>query len=298
MHVLVTGASGLLGSALETALTGQDHTVTPLRRGNARNGPTWDPAAGTIDAAALEGVDAVIHLAGESLTGRWTASKKRRIWNSRVDGTRLLASALAGLSTKPKVLVSVSGVNYYGDQGADCLREDSPPGAGFLPDLCQAWEAAADPAREAGVRTVHPRIGMVLSPEGGALAAMLPPFKFGLGGPFGNGRQYVSWIAIEDAVRAILFALENTGLAGPINLTTPNPVTNLKFTKTLARVLNRPAVFPVPRLAARLLLGEMSDNLLFPSLRVMPARLMAAGYGFRFPQLEDALRHALVRQDG
>ncbi len=300
--VAVTGSTGLVGAALTVALARGGHRVVRLvRSGTATQAPgehtvRWDPGRGTIDAAGLEGVDAVVHLAGESIaSGRWTAAKRRRIRDSRVGATRVLAEALARLERPPATLVAASAVGYYGDRGDEVLREESAPGGGFLADVCREWEAAAAPAARRGLRVVHMRIGMVLAATGGALAALLPPFRLGLGGPVGSGRQWMSWISLDDLVRAILHALATASLAGPINAVAPAPVTNREFARTLGRVLRRPAVLPLPAGAARLLLGRMADELLLASARVVPARLEAAGFTFGDATLERALRRLLAR---
>lgn len=294
MKVLVTGSTGFIGSALVTALTGAGHQVTRLVRKPAGAGEVrWDPASSVIDAGGLEGHDAVVHLAGENIAGRWTPAKKQRIRSSRVDGTRLLAEALAKLSRRPHALVCASAIGYYGDRGEEKLREDSSPGKGFLAETCVAWEAAAKPAVNAGLRVVHVRIGVVLHPAGGALKQMLLPFKLGLGGVIGSGRQYMSWIALDDLIGIFQHALANDSLRGPANAVVPNPATNREFTQTLGKVLSRPTIFPMPAFAARLAFGEMADELLLASTRVEPARLAASGYGFAYPQLEAALRHLL-----
>ncbi len=299
MKILVSGASGLIGSALVPVLTASGHDVIRLVRSQPAAGEAavrWDPEAGTLDAAGLEGLDAVVHLAGENLAeGRWTAEKKRRIRESRVKGTRLLCEALAGLARPPRVLVSASAVGYYGDRGDELLTKESPPGSGFLAAVARDWEAAAEPARRAGIRVVHPRMGPVLTPAGGVLAKMLPPFQAGLGGRVGSGRQYVSWIAVDDLLDAMLHLLATEALRGPVNMVAPRPVTNAEFAATLGRVLGRPAVLAVPAFAARLALGEMADEVLLASARVTPVRLAASGYRFRYPELEGALRHLLGR---
>lgn len=297
MRIAITGASGLVGGALAPALEADGHEVLRLVRREARTKREihWDPAAGTIDARALEALDAVVHLAGENIAaGRWTEARKARLRSSRVGPTRLLAEALAGLTLKPRVLVSASALGYYGDRGDIWLTEVEPPGDDFLGRLSVEWEGAAAPAREAGVRVVHPRIGVVLSPLGGALAKMLPPFKAGLGGVIGPGSQYFSWIALDDLVGAIRHLLNRGDLSGPVNAVAPSPVTNLELTKTLGRVLGRPTVVPLPAFALRLALGEMAGTLL-ASTRLRPERLLATGYRFRFPELEGALRHVLGR---
>ncbi|OLC56747.1 MAG: TIGR01777 family protein [Candidatus Rokubacteria bacterium 13_1_40CM_4_69_39] len=300
--VAVTGASGLVGSALVTGLTSAGHRVVRVVRGAGAASVAgqrlarWDPESGALEPSALAGADAVVHLAGESVAGgRWTEAKKRRIRSTRVDVTRRLAEALPRLERPPRLLVSASAVGYYGDRGSEILREDSSPGPGFLAEVCREWEAATDPAARAGIRVVRLRIGMVLSRRGGALGAMLTPFRLGAGGPVGSGVQWVSWIAIDDLVGAILHALATESLAGPVNAVAPEPVTNRELARTLGRVLRRPALLPLPAVAARLLFGQMADELLLASARVEPARLRATGFTFRHARLEDALRHELGR---
>ncbi len=296
MKVLVTGSTGFIGSALVAALTAAGHQVTRLVRRPAGAGEVrWDIEAGTIDAGGLEGHDAVVHLAGENIAGRWSAAKKQRIRDSRVNGTRLLAEALAKLSRRPRTLICASAIGYYGNRGDEKLRENSPPGRGFLAESCVAWEAAAKPAADASLRVVHLRIGVVLHPAGGALKQMLLPFKLGLGGVVGSGQQYMSWIALDDLIGIFQHALANDSLRGPANSVAPNPVTNREFTKTLGNVLSRPTIFPMPAFAARLAFGEMADELLLSSTRVEPVRLSASGFRFAHPQLEPALRHLLSR---
>jgi uncharacterized protein (TIGR01777 family) len=297
LDVLVSGSRGLIGTALVHALTNEGHRVVRLTRsgGNGEGAVTWDPSAGTIDAARLEGIDAVVHLAGENIVGHWTPAKKARIRDSRVRGTRLLAETIAGLSEPPRVMVSTSATGYYGDRGNELLREESAPGTNFLARVSQEWEAAAEPAREAGVRVVHPRFGIVLSPEGGALGTTLPIFKLGGGGRIGSGNQYWPWVAIDDVVGAVLHCLTTESLEGPVNVAVPDPPTNAQYTRTLGRVLNRPTLFPLPAPVARTMLGQVADELLLASQRVEPAKLRESGYGFRFPELEGALRHLLGR---
>jgi uncharacterized protein (TIGR01777 family) len=297
MHILVTGSTGLIGSTLVPFLTTGGHQVTRLVRRTPRPGQAevyWQPETGSIATPGLEGLDAVVHLAGENIAaGRWSAEKKARIRDSRVQGTRLLCDALAQLINPPKVLVSASAIGYYGDRGAEVLREESRPGQDFLADVCRAWEAATEPAAQRGIRVVKPRFGMVLSAAGGALAKMLFPFKMGAGGRIGSGQQYMSWIALDDLLGAIYHALITDTLHGPVNAVAPNPVTNAEFTKTLGRVLRRPTLFPLPAFAARAAFGEMADALLLASTRVQPARLTDTGYAFRYPELAGALRHVL-----
>ena len=299
MKVAVTGATGLIGSALVPFLRSGGHEAVPLRRapaGRGGDGPSWDPDTGALSAGALDGLDAVVHLAGENVAGgRWTAARKARIRDSRVDGTRRLAEALAALPEPPRTLVAASAIGFYGDRGDEALDESSAPGEGFLPVVCQAWEEAAAPAREAGIRVVHLRIGVVLTPAGGALGQMLLPFRMGAGGVIGSGRQYMSWVALDDVLGGVLHVLRTGGLAGAVNMVAPNPATNAEFTKTLGRVLRRPTILPLPGFAARLAFGEMADALLLASARVEPARLRQGGFAFGYPGLEDALRHVLGR---
>ena len=294
MKTLITGASGLIGSELAPLLRKQGHDVVSLTRSAARRPGEyhWDPARGDVDPAALEGIDAVVHLAGESVAGRWSDDKKRRIRDSRVQGTRLVSEAIAALDRPPAVLVCASGIGVYGDRGDDMVTEDDAAGDSFLADVVRAWEAAADPARAAGIRVVHTRFGVVQSARGGALKTQLPLFKLGLGGPVGGGRQYVSWVALDDAVGAIAYALSRDDLAGPVNVTAPNPVTQAEYARTLGRVVRRPAVLPAPGFAVRAILGEFAGEVL-DGQRVLPRRLTDSGYAFRYPQLEQALRHAL-----
>ncbi len=297
LHILVTGSTGFVGSALVPFLAAGGHRITRLVRTTPEHGIAevqWDPEAGVMDIARLEGLDAVVHLAGENIaTGRWTAEKKVKIHDSRVGGTRLLCDSLAGLKQPPKVLVCASAIGYYGDRGDELLTEESASGTGFLAGVCREWEAAAKPAVQKGIRVVHPRFGMVLSGAGGALARLLQPFKMGLGGVLGTGHQYISWIALDDLLGVIVHALTTEALQGPVNAVTPNPVTNQEFTRTLGRILSRFTPFAMPAVAARLTFGEIADELLLASQRVQPTRLLATGYRFRYPDLEGALRHSL-----
>ncbi len=297
MIIAVTGSTGLVGSSLVAALEARDHLVRRMVRHEITDGDheiRWNPDTGEIDAAELNGVDAVVHLAGENIAGaRWTEKFKRRILESRVKGTRLLADTLAGLEMKPNVLISASATGYYGNRHDEEVDELAPSGNGFLAEVCREWEMAAEPAHDAGIRLVKLRIGPVLSPQGGALAKMLTPFKLGLGGVIGSGRQYFSWIALDDLVSAIVFALENESLVGPVNAVAPGAVTNREFTKTLGRVLGRPTIFPMPAFAARLAFGEMADEMLLGGVRVAPHELIKTDFPFAFPELEPALRHLL-----
>jgi uncharacterized protein (TIGR01777 family) len=298
--VAITGASGLVGTALAAFLrTGGHRVVEVVRR--APEGPDeirWDPVAGTTDPADWDGVDAVVHLAGENIAGgRWSAERKRRIRDSRVAGTRLLARTLAALDRRPEVFVSASAIGYYGARdGEGPLGEDAEPGDGFLPEVAIAWEGAADPARAAGIRVVHPRIGIVLSARGGALAKMLPPFRMGAGGRLGHGRQHMAWIALDDLVGVLHEAILDERYSGPVNAVAPGGVDNRTFTDVLGRVLRRPTVLPAPALALRVALGEMADALLLTGADVRPDRLERLGFEFRFPTLEPALRAELGRR--
>jgi len=297
MKVAVTGASGLIGSALVRFLTSGGHEVRRLVRRGPRGADEirWDPGRGEIDADALEGVDAVVHLSGENLaSGRWTEARKARIRGSRIDSTRTLARALASLKHRPKVLVSASAVGYYGDCGEEWVTESSPAGDDFLARVSADWETAASPAAEAGIRLVHPRTGVVLSPVGGALGKLLLPFRLGLGGIVGPGTQYMSWVAIDDVVTALHHVLVEERVIGPFNLVAPAPVTNREFTKALGQVLRRPTLVPVPAFALKLVLGEMAEATLLASTRARPDRLVSSGYRFRYPGLEGALRHVIA----
>jgi len=304
MQVLVSGSHGLIGSELVRRLETAGYRVVRLARASATapdavsdDVVTWDPQAGSIDAAALEGFDAVVHLAGEGIgEKRWTPEQKHRILDSRTVGTSLLAGALAGLANPPRVLVSASAVGFYGSRGDEVLDEDSKPGEGFLAEVCRAWEAAAAPAGEAGIRTVLLRSGVVLSAAGGALHRMLLPFRLGLGGRQGTGEQWMAWISLDDEVGAISRALTSDGLVGPVNAVAPNPVTNAELARTLAAVLRRPSFLTTPLLPLRLRYGaELVDEMLLASQRVVPARLQADGYEFAHPTLEGALRETLGR---
>ena len=319
MKILISGATGSIGSALIPALEADGHRVTRLTRlSRSQDDIYWDPSAGELDTARLGGHDAVVHLAGETLTEvPWTSEKKARIMNSRAEGTRLLSESIAGLSEPPGVMVSVSGVNYYGSRGDVLLREDSGPGDGFLSRVCREWEQAADPAREAGIRVVHPRFGIVFPQgfslsllglevevrhprfeialgTGGRTLARLPIFKLTGGGWIGTGKQYWSWLVTDDMVGVILYALATDSLQGPVNAV-PNPVTAREYTETLNRILNRPTVFPLPAPLARMVLGDFADEMLLASIRADSSKLRESGYAFRYPDLEGALRHLLGR---
>lgn len=296
VNIAVTGSTGLIGSALIDSLRSDGHEVHRIVRSrpDTKSGEIgWDPVAGEMDAASLAGIDAVVHLAGENVGQRWTEEAKRKIRDSRVDGTHLLAETIASLATPPRVLVSASAVGVYGDRGDEPLTEDSPPGNDFLAEVAREWEAATEPAANAGVRVVHTRFGVVLSSGGGALERMLPPFRLGAGGKLGSGKQWMSWIALPDVVAAIRFAVDTETLSGPVNVTAPNPVRNTEFTDTLGKVLGRPTLFTVPAFALRLAFGEMADAALLTSQRVIPERLAEAGFGFQFPELKETLRAVL-----
>lgn len=295
MNVLVTGSHGLIGSALVQALQLGGHSVRRAVRGAAEGRDvTWDIPSCYVDTAALEGVDAVVHLAGEGIgERRWSKAQKERILRSRVDGTTLLAESLAGMATRPRVLVSGSAVGYYGERGDEVLTESSSSGDDFLADVCRQWEAATAPAADAGIRVVHLRTGIVLSGRGGALKKQLPLFKLGVGGRLGSGRQWTSWVSLHDEVGAILHALRSDDLAGPINVTAPNPATNAELTAALGKAVGRPAKLPVPKAALGLVLGREMAASLTASQRVLPARLQEHGYTFKHPELPAALEAAL-----
>jgi len=300
MNILVSGSTGMVGTALISTLTAAGHEVIRLVRVKSRTPSKeiigWDPAASYIDAAGLEGLDAVVHLAGEPIaSSRWTNEKKARIRDSRVKGTQVLCEALSHLSRPPATLICASAIGYYGDRGDEVLTESSACGTGFLAEVCRDWEAACDPARQKGIRVVHTRFGVILSTKGGALAKMLTPFKMGAGGILGSGQQFMSCISIDDAVGAIIHPLNSTSVTGPLNVVGPTPVTNREFTKTLGKVLGRPTIFPMPAFAARLAFGEMADELLLGSQRVEPKKLLDSGFAFRHRDLETALQHVLAR---
>ena len=293
MRVLMSGASGLLGLAIGRALKADGAEVTGLVRGNA-SGPDqirWEPGKPlTLNSS----FDVVIHLAGESVVGRWTAAKKARIRDSRVLGTQTLAEAVARMEVKPRVMIAASAIGFYGDRGEEVLTEDSTSGTGFLAEVSREWEAASEPAERAGVRVAHIRTGIVLSQHGGALKQMLLPFRFGLGGRLGDGKQWMSWIHIDDHVGAVRFVLDNENVGGPVNFTAPSPVTNAEFTTALGKALSRPAILPAPAFALRLAFGQMADEALLASARVLPERLLGSGYSFRFRELGPALEDLLA----
>ncbi len=295
MRIAITGSSGLLGTALRGRLTADGHDVVPLVRRDPGAGEVrWDPAAGEIDAAGLEGLDGVVNLAGAGIGDeRWSDERKQVLVTSRTESTDLLARTLAACERPPKVLLSGSAIGFYGDRGDEELTEASSPGTGFLSDLCVAWEAATAPAEQAGIRTAHLRTGIVLTAEGGALAKMLLPFRLGIGGRLGSGQQWMSWISIDDHVRAVVHLL-TADVDGPVDLTAPAPVRNAEFTKALGRELGRPTLFPIPRIGPRLLLGkELAQSLLYESQRALPSVLMDSGFTFRHSTVEDALAAVL-----
>jgi uncharacterized protein len=298
MRFAITGSSGLVGTALTRMLRGGGHEVTRVVRSfsglpHGEKAVVWDPARGVIERAGLEGHDVVIHLAGEGLFGVWTEGKKRRIRESRVRGTTLIAEAVAALDRPPRVLVSASGVHFYGDRGDELLDEGSAPGPGFLAGVVRDWETAADPARAAGIRVVHMRSGVILSGEGGMLAVLRPLFRAGLGAKLGSGSQYWPWIALEDVGPALLHVIERPELSGPVNFVAPQQVTNAEFTDVLAAVVRRPSLFRVPAFATRAMPGGMGDEMVLFSERVVPRKLLDSGYEYRQPELKRALRAML-----
>jgi uncharacterized protein (TIGR01777 family) len=291
-RVLISGASGLIGQAVVTTLSAEGYKISCLTRSQAKAEDVhWDPSQ-PLSSALVSGFDAVVHLAGESIVGRWTDAKKKRIRESRVLGTRNLSEALAKTSQRPPVLVCASAVGYYGSRGDEILREDSSSGNDFLSEVCREWEGAAKPAIDVGIRTVHTRFGLVLSRKGGALQKMLLPFRLGAGGRVGSGKQWWSWVDLQDVAGGILHAIKSN-LQGPVNFVAPNPTTNLEFTKALGSVLSRPTIFPVPAFAARLAFGQMADELLLASQRVEPVKLQASGYQFKFAELQKSLESIL-----
>jgi hypothetical protein len=290
----VTGASGLIGSALVPSLEAAGHRVLRVTRGAASPGKTrWDPEKQTIDSAAFEGIDGAIHLAGENIAERWTEAHKRSILESRRQGTQLLAQTMAKLNPKPKFLIQASAVGIYGDRGDEPLTERSAPGKGFAPEVAVIWEASSAPAEEAGIRVARLRFGLVLTGAGGVLGKMLPPFKLGLGGKLGDGKQYMSWVALADLIAVVHRVVGSPELAGPINVTSPNPVTNEEFTHTLGKVLDRPTSFAVPSMVLHAMFGQMAEEVLLGGARVLPEKLQQIAFPFRYTELEPALRAAL-----
>ncbi len=293
--VAITGASGMVGTALGTKLRQAGHTSLSItRRASSSDSIIWDAATGLVDPSRLEGVDTIVHLAGENIAaGRWTTALKDRIRRSRVEGTRSLVKSIASIQQRPKTLVCASATGYYGERGETILGEDATAGTGFLADVCRDWEHEAHAAAKLGVRVVTVRIGVVLSPKGGALAKMLLPFKLGAGGIIGSGKQYWSWIGLHDLVRVLAFCVENESVHGAVNGVSPNPMTNYDFTKGVGRALHRPTIFPLPAFVAKLALGEMANDLLLSSTRVMPKKLQDHGFQFDYPELVGCLEHEL-----
>jgi uncharacterized protein (TIGR01777 family) len=295
LAVAITGASGMIGAALGRSLRADGHRIVPIVRRPPREGEVrWDPEAGRIDAPGLEGIDVLVHLAGESIaSGRWTRTRMHRIRESRARGTALIARTIAGLGRPPSTLISVSAVGIYGDRGDETLTEQSPPGQGFLPEVAVIWEKAADAARDAGIRVAHPRLAAVLSSSGGVVGRLLLPFRLGLGGPIGRGAQWMPLVSLDDVVSAIRHLIDSPGLAGPFNVSLPHPVTNREFSTGLGKALHRPAIIPVPPAALRVVYGQLAEELLIASARVVPAALDASGYRFLHPTLDTALDAAL-----
>src|SRR5438128_8065932 len=296
MKIAIAGSSGLVGSALIPVLTADGSAVTRLVRHAPKAGEIeWHPNQDEVSTQSLQGFDVIINLAGENIAGgRWTDEQKRKIRDSRVNGTHLLSEAIAKMNSKPKAFICASATGIYGDRDDEVLNEQSESGGGFLAGVCREWEKATEPASKAGVRVVNLRFGPILAREGGMLSKLLTPFKMGMGGKVGSGKQYISWIALDDAVSAIKLTIDGQTIHGPLNVVSPNPVTNEEFTKTLGHVLNRPTALAMPAFAARLAFGEMADEMLLVSQRVMPKRLNAAGFEFKYPGLESALRHYLA----
>ena len=298
MRIAVTGSSGLVGSALTEAITRAGHTSVKMVRSDrdfSLNSIFWDPQQGLLNNQDLNSVDAVVHLAGENIAGKkWNKAFKKKIRDSRIQSTTLLASSLAAMKNPPKVLISASAIGFYGDRSDQELTEESSIGEGFLPDLAKDWEDAAKVVTSNGVRLVTLRIGVVISKKGGALAKMLLPFKLGLGGPLGDGKHYVSWISLDDLISIILFCIDHPELSGPVNATAPNPVQNKEFTKALAKAVCRPAIFPLPKIIAKLIFGEMADEALFASAKIIPRKLLAAGFTFTHDTIDKAFKHELL----
>ncbi|MHC4320984.1 MAG: TIGR01777 family oxidoreductase [Planctomycetota bacterium] len=295
MKVAITGSSGLIGSSLVSFLSNKGVTVSKILRENPEdNNFSWKPESGDWDSAFTGGIDGIVHLAGENIaSGRWTRAKKEKIRNSRIEGTERLCEHILKLPAPPSVFICASAIGFYGDRGMEFLNEGSPRGSGFLPDVCAGWEEAANIVSKAGIRVVNVRFGVILSKEGGALVKMLTPFNMGMGGKIGSGTQFMSWVAIDDVSGAIYHALVTDSLKGPVNVTAPNPVTNMEFTNTLGKVINRPTVVPLPAFAAKLAFGEMAKDLLLASTKVAPKKLSDSGYEFQYPELDKALKHIL-----
>ncbi|MBX3151796.1 TIGR01777 family oxidoreductase [Candidatus Obscuribacterales bacterium] len=299
MNILVSGSRGLLGSELIPRLKARGHQVRRLVRSAKDANPSdfvWDPASGELQ-GELKNIEGIIHLAGESIaSSRWNDAKKKEIRESRIKGTTFISETAAAIRPLPKVLLCASAIGFYGDRGSETLDENSSNGSGFLAELCMDWETATNPARDAGIRVVNLRIGVALSPKGGALGKMLLPFQLGAGGIIGSGKQEMSWIAIDDVADAMVHCVENETISGPVNLTAPNPVSNKEFTRAMGAVLGRPTLFPMPDFAARLAFGEMADELLLSSAKVLPKKLQASGFQFGYPDIEGALRHVINKK--
>ena len=295
MKVAITGSSGLIGSSLVSFLSEKNITVSKILREEPKDDDiSWRPEDGDWDSAYAGGIDGIVHLAGENIaSGRWTKAKKKKIRNSRIEGTKSLCEQILKLPKPPSVFICASAIGYYGDRGMEFLNEGSSRGSGFLPDVCLGWEEATEPLSKAGIRVVNVRFGIVLSKDGGALAKMLTPFKMKMGGKIGSGTQQISWVAIDDVTGAIYHTLVTDSLKGPVNITAPNPVSNKEFTNTLGEELKTPTVIPMPAFAARLAFGEMANDLLLASTKVAPKRLSDSGYEFQYPKLEPALKHVL-----
>ncbi len=296
--VLITGSSGLIGMALGKHLSANGYEIGRLSRSStSKDVPHWNPGAGVIDFGSFSDADIIIHLAGDNIAeGRWNAAKKARILNSRVQGTKLISEYIAKLSTKPKVLISGSAIGIYGDSGDKIVDERSELGTSFLSEVCKQWEESTRPALDAGIRVVNVRMGMVLSPTGGALQKMIRPFKLGLGGTVGNGKQYMSWVSINDVVKIFEHVMENKLIQGPVNFVSPNPVSNYEYTKALGRALHRLTILPIPAFVARLLFGEMANELLLSSTRVMPQQLLSSGFEFQHSKLDQAFESLLKKK--
>lgn len=305
MKIVISGASGLIGTALTDSLKKDGHTVIPLTRSksNSEQSIHWNIESGEIESEKLENTDVIIHLAGENISGdnpiqgRWTEERKEKILNSRVKGTSLLADTITKLNNPPKVFISASAIGYYGDRNAELLNEKSSKGTGFLSDVCEKWENSANKAEEKCVRVVHPRFGVVLSKNGGALKAMLLPYQMGIGGIIGNGEQFMSWVDISDVVGSIKHIIDKNEISGIVNIVSPSPVTNHDYTKALGDVLNRPTIFPIPALVVNLLFGEMGNELLLGSQKVSPDVLLNTGYKFNYPRISESLNHVLNGQE-
>ncbi len=293
MRILISGSTGFIGNSLVEHLQLNGHTIVRLVRSSGHPGILWDPHKRTVNRSRLEGFDAFVNLSGETIVGRWTADKKKKILESRIETTSFLVDCILGLKHRPKAYISASAIGYYGDKGDEEITELSPPGNDFLADVCVKWEHESNSLLKEGIRVAHMRTGLVLSPKGGALKKLLLPFKLGLGGPVGSGRQWWSWIDYDDQIRAYEYAITNDKVFGPVNGTAPNPVRNKEFVKTLGKVLFRPAIIPLPTPAVKLILGEMGDSLLLSSQKVHPDVLKIEGFEFKHPELKESLHHLL-----